>query len=69
MAEPRMARRAGGAAGWVLVDSRTDRRLAVAINPGGIHAIACTDRDGDCDACSGADASAGADRGGAAGVT
>ena len=53
-----MARRAGGGAGWVLVDSQNDRRLAVAINPGGIHAIACTDRDGDC----GAGASAGADR-------
>ena len=51
-----MARRAGGAgAGWVLVDSQFDRRLAVATNPGGIHAIACTDRDGDCDACPGAD--------------
>jgi hypothetical protein len=70
MAEPRMARRAGGAgAGWVLVDSQFDRHLAVATNPGGIHAVACTDRDGDRDACPGADASAGADRGGAAGVT
>ena len=69
MAEPRMARRAGGAgAGWVLVDSQFDRHLAVATNPGGIHAVACTDRDGDRDACPGADASAGADRGGAAGV-
>jgi len=66
---PRMARRAGGAgAGWVLVDSQFDRHLAVATNPGGIHAVACTDRDGDRDACPGADASAGADRGGAAGV-
>ena len=69
MAEPRMARRAGGAgAGWVLVDSQFDRHLAVATNPGGIHAVACTDRDGDRDGCPGADASTGADRGGAAGV-
>jgi hypothetical protein len=53
-----VARRASGAGvRRTLVDSRSDRRLAVATTPGG-HATVCTDSEGDCDACPGASASA-----------